>query len=367
MTDFTALGLPADLPELADPSPSAPMVSEPLDLNFTPRQKAAIIVRALVGNGKRIALDELPLDLQTSLAHTLAELGGISHAAERQVIQEFVEALESGTQYAKGLANALSLLEGSISMEVQQELAKGQSESPRIDPWPRLADYPAEKLADLLQAEGAEVIAVCLSKLPGDLAAKVLSHLPGPQARRAAYTVSQISEATPNAIRTIGRSLLSQLTSEPPKAFDDDPAAMVGSILLSAKSATRDDIMEGLTEENEEFAERVREELFVFADIATRIVETDIPKILRGVDQAVLQNALKYSFDQDEGDARSAEFILNNMSKRMAETLREDITGMQDIDPETGEAAQGGVVQSIRTMETNGEISIKTRPKQNAG
>ena len=358
MTDFAALGPPADLPELS--SPDLPSLPKPKDETpLSPRQKAAVVVRVLLSDGKRLSLEDLPQNVQTQLVRTLADLKGINKDRERNIVAEFLNELDSGGHGAKGLGAALTMLDGSISKDVQLELSGGRPPTLRSDPWPKLNEFPSEKIANLLELESPEIAAVCLSKLSGKKAAEILGQLPGPIARRAAFTVSQIGGANPKTVRVIGRSILSQLTNEPKPAFTQNPATLVGSMLLAAKSATREDILEGLKEEDNEFAVRVRNEIFIFADIFERIGQTVVPKILREVDQAELQNALKFSIDSGARNASSAEYILDNMSKRMAEALREDLAQMNTVDEETGEASQNAVVDAIRTLEEDGTLTLK--------
>ena len=363
MTDFTALGLPADLPEIMPPDLALPEKTQTKGPVLSAKQKAAIVVRVLVSGGGQISLTEMPASVQSELTRTLAELNGIDKSIERQVVAEFLKELEEGSQSATGLSGALSMLEGSISHEVAQELGKGAPSPRRADPWPRIAGFDVKQISEILEIESAEISAVCLSKLPGKLAAEVLGHMSGPKARLAAFTVSRISNAKPMVVRTIGLSLLDQLSKEPKRAFDNDPAELVGSMLLLASSKTRDDIMEGLKEEDEGFAGRVRDEIFIFSDISERIEYTDIPKILRDVDQSVLLNALKFSEDLGGTDAISADFFLDNMSKRLAEGLREEKAQLPSIPEETGEAAQNSIVEAIRTLETDGTLKLKPREK----
>ena len=324
-------------------------------------EKAAVVVRALLGNGGELSLKELEDHLQAGLIQRVAKLPQISGVVEQQILKEFLSILDHGAYHGSGLRGALSLMEGSISSQVADELTKGQVRREKSDPWSELATYPASKIASVLANESNEVAAICLSKLDGPIAAQVLTAMPGSAARNAAYFVSKISAAKPEVVEGIGKSILKQVQDEPVKAFKSDPAELVGSILISAKARMREEILDGLRSEDEEFATRVRDELFVFGDIAERIETTAIPKIIREIEPDQLATAIRFSKNSGEKDAKTADYILENMSKRMAAAVREEVDALSNPAAEAGEAAQGAIVQAIQKLNESKEITIAPR------
>jgi flagellar motor switch protein FliG len=133
---------------------------------MTRRQKAAVLVQVLLGEGATLELSELPEDLQLHLAHTLATLGEVDQAVRDEVIEEFAREL-SGQQVTMrgGLGGALRLLDGTINPALAQRLRAQAGVSDGADPWQRIADVGIEKLAPVLERESIEVSAVILSKL----------------------------------------------------------------------------------------------------------------------------------------------------------------------------------------------------------
>jgi flagellar motor switch protein FliG len=150
-------------------------------------------------------------------------------------------------------------------------------------------------------------------------------------------------------------ALLAQLDSAPPKAFDTGPVERVGAILNYAAANTRDSVLEGLDEQDADFADQVRKAIFTFSNIATRIDARDIPKILRNVDQAKLVTALAGAKGAAE---KSVEFILSNISQRMAGSIRDEMKNLGKVKDKDAEEAQSAVVTAIREMESAGEIFL---------
>jgi len=206
----------------------------------------------------------------------------------------------------------------------------------------------------VFESESDEVAAVLLSKLSVSKAAELLGMLPGSHARRITYAVSLTGAVTPDAVLRIGQSLASQLDSIPASAFDDGPVERVGAILNFSPANTREDVLAGLDEDDKTFANLVRKAIFTFANIPARIDPRDVPKITRGIDQAVLVTALAYA--AASGLEKSSDFVLENISKRMAEGLREEMRELGKVKDTDGEAAMSKVVAEIRELEAAGEV-----------
>lgn len=321
------------------------------------RQKAAIVVRLLLNEGADIPLEDLPDDLQEKLTHQLGEMGLVDRVTLDSVAQEFGDALDNiGLSFPHGLAGALDVINGKIAPATAARLRKVAGVRQIGDPWQRLREIPAEDLAAMAQAESTEVAAVILSKLETAKAAKLLGLLPGPVARRITYAVAKTTNVTPEAVERIGWSLAAQLDQRPAQAFTDGPGARVGAILNQSASTTRDRLLTALDEEDSEFASVVRQSIFTFAHISSRIVARDVPAILREVDQPVLVTALAGAAADD--DKISVEFLLSSMSSRMADNIREEIAERGRVKQSEAEDAMTQIVGAIRDMVDEGTISL---------
>jgi flagellar motor switch protein FliG len=345
------MGAQTMLPPLPLPAP----IGTPQKL--TQKQKAAVIVQLLILNGADLTLTDLPDTIQEDLTMQLASLRRINGDTLRVVVEEFVEEFESGgLSFPQGLDGALSMLDGKIAEATSERMRKRHGLNPTGDPWERIGGLDTEKLAEIMTTESIEVAAVILSKIKVSKAAEVLGKIPGEQARRITYAVSQTGAVTPQAVEQIGRSLFDQLATQPVLAFTDGPVERVGAILNSSASETREDVLTGLDETDRSFSDMVRKAIFTFANIATRLEPRDVPKIVKAVDQDVLCTALAAGHQMN--NVTSAEFILENMSKRMSEQLREDMEAKPKLKPVDGEAAMNAIVAIVRQLETSGEIFL---------
>ena len=326
---------------------------------LTRRQKAAIIVRFLINEGADVPLADLPEASQDTLATQMGSMRYVDRATLADVVAEFAQEIEAmGLTFPNGVAGALSALDGRISPQTAARLRKEAGVRQFGDPWKQVCNANVDLLLDILKSESAEVAAILLSKLEIPRAAELLGRLPGATARRITYAVSQTSAATPEAVDRIGLSLAAQLHDVPPTAFEIGPVERVGAILNHSQQATREDVLTGLEATDQDFAKLVRRAIFTFANIPDRISPVDVPDITRDLDRRVLTTALSGALEGDEDHVLAANFILENHSKRMADTIREEIEEQGQVSAKDGEAAMSDVINRIRTLEANGEINL---------
>lgn len=354
--------------QLAPPPPDTgggALVSADLGKDLSRRAKAAIVVRLLLNEGADLPLEELPEELQEKLTHQMGSMRVVDRDLLAQVVAEFTQEVERvGLSFPGGIAGALTALDGKISKQTAERLRKEAGVRRYGDPWGRLTAFGADALLPVLKNESVEVAAVALSKLPVSIAADLLGKLPGPQARQITYAVSLTEGVTPDAIDRIGLSLATQLDSSPSGAFADGPVERVGAILNSSTAGTRDDVLTGLDETDQGFADAVRKAIFTFGNIPTRLAPRDIPRVMREVDQTLLVCALAGA--KQAGYADSAAFILDNMSGRMADQLRESAAELDKPRPADVEAAMDDIVQTIRAMEDRGDLLLTVDDEEDA-
>jgi flagellar motor switch protein FliG len=330
-----------------------------LQTTLSQKRKAAMIVQMVVGNGDKLSLASLPLSLQQSLADELGDIRLVDKTTVSNVAAEFVKELEDVGLIAPGGAeNVLKTLGDHISPDLASKLRADIANANMQDPWAMIAALGDEELIAIMKAQSVEIAAVVLSKLTVAKAANALSKLPGERARRITYAISQTADITPAAVKRIGAALVQEHCITTAVAFDKAPVQRVGAILNSSAAKTRDDMLEGLTAADTAFASDVREAIFTFADIPERLVPTDIAACIRGVSPETLNVAIGGALAMGGPLEVAAEFVLSNISQRMAGQIREEIEELGKIKPATGDAAMNEVTASIRELADAGTIKL---------
>ncbi len=297
---------------------------------------------------------------EAQLAAALDTLGGVEPGELAAVIDEFLTAMSPQTGLPALGAPKFPEIPPLPMIEPLVALPGGAGDFGALDapdPWEKVLERDDAVLLAVLKAEAPEVGAIVLSKLKVSRAAQLLNTLPGPLARRITYAVSLVSAVTPRTVERIGEALGEELGRDVPRAFAGGPVERVGALLNFSRAATRDDVLEGLGETDPGFAEAVRKSIFTYVNIPARVGVRDVPKILRAIDQKVLVTALAASTVSEEAQ-KAAEFILGNISQRMAETIRGEIQDLGAVKAADGETAMTAVVSAIRELEEAGEIYL---------
>ncbi|KUF11500.1 flagellar motor switch protein FliG [Pseudoponticoccus marisrubri] len=344
----------SELPALAAPSGTTAQTPRP---PLSRKAKAAIIVQFLLNEGSDVPLSALPEEQQAELTLLLGNMRYVDRETLNRVVQEFTDELDSvGLSFPGDMAGALSALDGRISARTALRLRKEAGVRQTGDPWTRINAQPPERLQELVLSESIEVAAVMMSKIDVTKAAQVLARLPGDKARRISYAVSMTTGVTPDAVDRIGLSLAAQIDAEPPKAFKAGPDERLGAILNYSNTAVREELLQNLEAEDADFAEAVRRAIFTFANIPERLNAIDVPKITRDVPVDTLATAVAAA--QSDEDRKAAQFLLSNMSRRMADSIREEAEGKGSVKTKPGDKAMGAVVAAIRDLVAMGEIEL---------
>lgn len=315
-----------------------------------------MIVRLLLSQNVSPGLDRLTPDQQSALARSMTTVGSINRATLSEVVTEFTERLDNlALTSPNQLAAALALLEPHISPIARDGLRAEAEAGDGSDPWARITSLDAAALEPLLHTESAEVSAILLSKLGVGKAAALLTDLPSERAQMIAHAVALTATVSPDMVARIGDHLLTQVRAVPPTAFRASPVDRVGAILNAIATTTRDGLLEGLEARDENFAREVRRSIFTFKHIPRRLEPTDVPRVLRKLDNDVVIQAIAAGL---EAAPVTVEFLLESMSKRLAEQMRDEAEAMGKPRDDEGEAAMGAIIGAIRELEEAGELRL---------
>lgn len=319
-------------------------------------QKAAIIVRLLLAEGLDAPVSALPHDLQSQLTQTLGSMRLVDRATMCAVVEEFVEMLEQvGLSFPDGLEGALSLLDGKLDARATQTLralSRGQGEN---DPWIVVDRAEIADLLHLLTQESQLVGAVMLSKISTDKAAQILMKLPAEDAQALAINLSRTEDILPETVARIGATLAEQLGAKPSRAFTAPPSRRMGEILNVSPATLRDQLLRDVERADQGYAVGIRKALFTFQDIPARLGARDVPTVMR---EASTEDLMLVMAAKQPEDQPTIDFLLENMSKRMADTLREDAVAMPPPANDAYDAAALRLAATVRRLAEAGTISL---------
>ena len=332
----------------------------PSSTELTRRRKAAMVVQMLISDGGELSLSQLPESLQEVLTRELGAIKLVDRETVSAVAEEFLSAVDAVGLAAPGNEDAAILaIADHLSPHLADRLRKQTASVRNGDHWPLITSLSNERIAAIMTSESIEVCAITLSKLTVAKAAEVLAMTPGDRARRISLVMSQTENTSPEAVRLIGKGLAQDYGQSVPQAFERAPVQRLGAILNSTKADCREDVLESLNNDDPAFASDVRKAIFTFKDIVNRVKELDIPNCIRAIPGEVLSTAIAAAMQGDDYVKASAEFILSNVSQRMAAQIREEATELGKIKKSVGEDAMGSVTNAIKELEDTGTITLR--------
>ncbi|MEM7487666.1 MAG: FliG C-terminal domain-containing protein [Pseudomonadota bacterium] len=326
---------------------------------LTRRQKAAVIVHLLISGGVDPGLRDLPPAQQRRIVVDMMALRFVDRATLAATVAEFAAELDDiGLHFPREPGRLLAALDGQLSLETVEELMADMAADAGTDapgPWAQITALDTPAILDLLAEESDEVAAIVLSKLSPQRAADLLAEMAEDRRENIALAFGRTESVTPAAVARIGLALGLQSAVAPENAFEDGPIGRVGAILNAAVSGIRNEVLERIDAVDPEFGARVRAAIFTFENVPDRIDPRDLPRILRGLDNSQTVALLGGAPDSAKD---AVEFVLSNISSRLADQIRDEIDERGKIPTEEAEAAMSAFVAEVRRLEEEGELTF---------
>lgn len=319
-------------------------------ITLTSAEKAAIIISALPHDEASPLLEQLGEAHISAFAKATANLKEIPLSVLESVVLEFLDSLE-GQNLKLGPDVAKTILSRIMNPDVASDLIVTATGGKR-DVWKQLSETDPEIIAGFVAKAHPRAAAIILSRLPSDKAASILDKLDAETAERAVDLLKEPSKPNPHAVAMLGQAIQVDIFDRP-EGGKETPDELVGAIFDNLTDRKREPLMKTLEEKDPGFASAVQRQLFLFDDIPARIETKDIPVIVREVDAAVLKTALSYA--QSRG-SETVDFILSNMSKRLAEQLEEELGEMGKVKASAGGEAESEIVRTVRALAEDATI-----------
>ena len=316
-------------------------------------QKAAILMIALGPEKSAAIFKHLKEDEVEELTLEIANTRSITPQVKESVVNEFYQVCLAQQYIAEGGINyAKELLEKSFGSEKAMDVIGKLTASLQVKPFEFVRKADAAQLLNFIQDEHPQTIALILSYLAPGQAAIIVSALPPDRQADVTKRIAVMDRTSPDVIKEVEKVLESKLSS----LVNQDYTIIGGvdavvEILNTVDRGTEKHIMETLEIEEPELADEIRKKMFVFEDILL-LDDRAIQRVLRDVDNSDLAIALKGSNEEVHNA------IFNNLSKRLAVMIKEDMEFMGPVRMKDVEEAQQKIVNIIRKLEDAAEIVI---------
>ncbi|HZG61094.1 MAG TPA: flagellar motor switch protein FliG [Anoxybacillus sp.] len=317
------------------------------------KQKAAILLISLGPDVSASVYKHLSEEEIEKLTLEISNVRQVEAQEKEAVLEEFHQiALAQDYISQGGIAYAKEVLEKALGSEKAMKIIDRLASALMVRPFDFARKADPAQILNFIQNEHPQTIALILSYLDPAQAGQILSALPQEMQADVARRIALMDRTSPEVISEVEQILERKLST----TFVQDYTQTGGieavvEVLNGVDRSTERTILDALEIQDPELAEEIKKRMFVFEDIVT-LDNRAIQRVIRDVDNTDLMLALKVSSDEVK------EVVFRNMSKRMAETFKEEMEFMGPVRLRDVEEAQSRIVAVIRRLEEAGEIVV---------
>ena len=326
--------------------------SEPVTslAQLTGPEKAAIILLSLADEAKDV-LRLFDDDEVKEVSQAMSNLGVVDAGVVEALILEFVKQLSTAGGIVGSHSATQRLLTSFLPTEKVDALMEDIRGPAGRTMWDKLGNVNEQVLASYLKNEYPQTVAVVLSKVKPDHAARVLTALPEDFAIECINRMLRMEPVQREILDKIEITLRTEFMSNLARTPKRDSHELMAEIFNTFDRMTEARFLTSLEERNREAAERIRALMFVFEDLK-KLDTGGVQTLLRTADKSDLALALKGASDE------LRVLFLTNMSERAGKILKDEMSAMGPVRLKDVEGAQARLVATAKDLSERGEIML---------
>ncbi|MBN2235377.1 MAG: flagellar motor switch protein FliG [Opitutales bacterium] len=278
----------------------------------------------------------------------------IDYRIKKRVIEDF---------YGIVSQSSIATLGGASYAQKTLEMAKGDFRASsilgRVAPVgssvqiiEEIAALEPRQIFNLIRNEQSQTIAFIISYLHISKASALIKMLSSEMREEVVERIGSMESTALELVNKVVRTLARNLEYDEKQTFNQSGGVRrVADLLNSLDKDTSKTLLARLEEKNPSIGNAVRKKMFSFEDLL-RLQPSDLQRVTREIDMGDLTVALKST------NPNLREAILGSISKRAAETLREEMELLGPVRLREVEAAQDKIIMIVRKLEEDGEITI---------
>ncbi len=314
-------------------------------------QKISIMMMSVGEDNATKILSMMEDEEIKEISNTMATLGSVAPEVVEKVFLEFSEQITAAGALSGNLENTERLLIKALGKERVDMIMEDIRGPAGRTTWDKLGNVNEEVLAGYLKNEYPQTIALVLSKIKADHAARVLTVLPEDLTMEVITRMLSMDAVKKEVLDGIEKTLRVEFMSNLAKTQRRDSHEMMADIFNNFDRNSEAKFMGFLETRNAEAAERIRALMFTFEDLV-KVDAGGIQTLMRLMDKDKLPLALKGASDTIK------ELFLGNMSERAAKILREDMESLGPVRLKDVDEAQMAIVIKAKDLAAKGEITI---------
>lgn len=314
-------------------------------------EKAAIFLLSLGEEQTTKVFEHMDEEEILEISQHMASLGKINSTIVERLFVDFAEQMSSTGSLVGTLDSTERLLSkvlGKDRMDTIMEEIRGPAGRTM---WEKLGNVSEDVLASFLEKEYPQTVAVVLSKIDSDHAARVLAILDEKFAVEVIHRMLRMENVQKEVLEDVEKTLRTEFMNNLARTSKRDSHEIMAEIFNNLDRNAESAFMEALEGSAPASAEKIRSLMFTFDDLM-KLDPQSIQAVIRAVNKEQLPLALKGATESIR------ELFFSNMSERAAKIMKEDMEAMGPVRLKDVEEAQQGVIAGVKDLEAKGEITI---------
>jgi flagellar motor switch protein FliG len=327
------------------------------------RQKLAILLIVIGSEAAAEVLRQFDDQEVEALCREMSEFTMIPDTLQKKVLEEFtgvvapsVTAICGGLSYAQ---RTLGIAKGDFKASAMMTHLGPIRTS--TDVVKDIGEMDGRQIFNLIKGEQPQTIALVLSYLDSAKTAEVFAHFNPEMKEEIIERLGTIESTSLELVGKIAKRLGQHFdTKVRPALHLSGGVRAVAGLLNQLDKETSKTLLTRIQDRNATLGTAVRRKMFGFEDLG-RLQPADLQRVMREVDMSGLALAMKSASEPLK------EKIFAALSKRAAEGLREEIDLLGAVRLKDVETSQDQIIQSVRQLEEEGQISLDNEATQLVG
>lgn len=336
----------------------------PTDVSAVDR--VAIVVALLGDTNAGPILEKLDPASLAEVRAALAKLSLMPRDVVSKVVVDFLTHLRgNASELFGGRLTAHDAIARIMDMRVEKTApeevpVETAAPAPILPVWEQMAEKSPQQIAAYFASLTPNVIAKIMRKLPNTLSSEVIAFLGDDQMEPVLSALIKPDEEDASLDAILEQLVAEEFLASEESADEEDETHLesVGEILSLIPSAKRDTLFGFLQREHEGQLASIQKSLFTLEDLPETLPREAVPTIFREIDMTRMVEILVSIQTQA---APTAEFLLSNISSRMADQYRDEITRAAPPTAEQSELLTREFLSKLLTLKRKGLISVTVK------
>jgi flagellar motor switch protein FliG len=314
-------------------------------------QKSAILFLCL-GEGRGGALmQQLDVTEIRQITTAISNMGEIDASIVEEILQEFDMKISHEGGVVGSIEAARNLLKEFLPEDRVAEILQEINGNSNDNVWKELSDLDEKQLVEFLRKEHNQTVAVILTRIRAESAAKVLPLLGADRAPDVVERIMAMESLPSDTIQSIENTLREDVLAKASRSSE----ARVEGQLVSIFNKLDEDLFKKISRELEkrkpDHFKAIKQKMFVFDDLI-KFKETQLGKVMREVTGNTLPLALRGA----KKEVR--EHFLASLPSRSRGMLQDEMSSMGPVKLKDVKDAQSQLVEAALRLVADGSVEL---------